>query len=456
MLSGSSGSGHSSGSPPETLVADLLIIGSGMAGLAAALFASNRGIKTVMAGSAGGFEYASGLLDLWGVTLPDVSQWDKSLGKSPATMTKKPWDMIDRLRTETPEHPFARLENVQLETAMNEFVAVLKENGLPYQGTPRLNQVVLTPMGTFHPTFRVPATMSTGWQAFKANAPCLILDFRGLREFSARFFTQVLLSKWPGLSETTIEFPDTGARSELFTPLLARSLETEQVQEKLIRTVRPLAESVECIGLPAVLGVQSSTQIASLLEDQLGVILFEIPTSPISVPGIRLKETAFKALESSSVIRLPNQRVSQILRMDENGIVCRTDSSTRPFEIHAKSVILATGRFLARGLVADRHRIDEPLFHLPVVQPDTRRQWHEHRYFEEKGHRINQAGLEVDDNFRPVAPDTGQGGQPVYSNLYAAGSILAHQDWVRTRSGAGLSIATAFAAIEHYWRKNKQ
>ncbi len=47
---------------------DLAIIGTGMAGMAAAVFAANRGISAVVAGGAGAFEYSSGLLDLWGLT----------------------------------------------------------------------------------------------------------------------------------------------------------------------------------------------------------------------------------------------------------------------------------------------------------------------------------------------------------------------------------------------------
>jgi glycerol-3-phosphate dehydrogenase subunit B len=32
--------------------------------------------------------------------------------------------------------------------------------------------------------------------------------------------------------------------------------------------------------------------------------------------------------------------------------------------------------------------------------------------------------------------------------LFAAGSILAHQDWMRMKCGSGLAIATAYAAVE--------
>jgi glycerol-3-phosphate dehydrogenase subunit B len=38
-------------------------------------------------------------------------------------------------------------------------------------------------------------------------------------------------------------------------------------------------------------------------------------------------------------------------------------------------------------------------------------------------------------------------GRPYSERLFAAGVILAHQDWIRGRSGAGIAIATAYKAV---------
>jgi glycerol-3-phosphate dehydrogenase subunit B len=38
-------------------------------------------------------------------------------------------------------------------------------------------------------------------------------------------------------------------------------------------------------------------------------------------------------------------------------------------------------------------------------------------------------------------------GRTASENLYAAGSILAHHDWMRMKCGSGLAIATAYAAV---------
>ena len=46
---------------------DVAVIGAGMAGMAAALFAAERGLSCIQVGNGGGILFASGLLDLLGV-----------------------------------------------------------------------------------------------------------------------------------------------------------------------------------------------------------------------------------------------------------------------------------------------------------------------------------------------------------------------------------------------------
>ncbi len=65
-----------------------------------------------------------------------------------------------------------------------------------------------------------------------------------------------------------------------------------------------------------------------------------------------------------------------------------------------------------------------------------------------RGHLINQAGLEIDDAFRPLDDSGG----PAFETLFAAGSILAHNDWKRMKCGAGIAIATAFGAVNAFIR----
>ena len=42
--------------------------------------------------------------------------------------------------------------------------------------------------------------------------------------------------------------------------------------------------------------------------------------------------------------------------------------------------------------------------------------------------------------------------RPAFKLLFAAGSILAHQDWMRMKCGSGLALATGFAAVQSFVR----
>ena len=72
--------------------------------------------------------------------------------------------------------------------------------------------------------------------------------------------------------------------------------------------------------------------------------------------------------------------------------------------------------------------------------------WHSERFLDPRGHPLNSAGVEVDDYFRPVDDKKNL----IHENLFAAGTILAHQDWMRMKCGSGIAIATAYAAVEAF------
>ncbi|PQP33609.1 anaerobic glycerol-3-phosphate dehydrogenase subunit B, partial [Desulfobacteraceae bacterium SEEP-SAG9] len=54
-------------SASEFITCELTVIGTGMTGMAATLFAANRGVSTVQVGSTGEIIFASGVFDLMGV-----------------------------------------------------------------------------------------------------------------------------------------------------------------------------------------------------------------------------------------------------------------------------------------------------------------------------------------------------------------------------------------------------
>ena len=419
---------------------DLAVIGSGMAGMCAALFAARRGLSTVVVGAASGLAHASGLMDLMAVhPMAERRVWDD------------PFGAMDALVKDVPGHPYARVERRELQEAFSEVLAAVEQEGLPYRRHDDRNCQVVTSVGTLKTTYAVPASMWNGVLACQRKLRCLVVGFSGLRSFSARQITATLQQAWPGLSAARIPFPqgrDPGQPLTELTPeYAARALDRPECCQALARAVHPHLGDAEAVGLPAVLGLQRSREVVCDLEQELGVPVFEIPTAPVSVPGLRLQAALERALERQGAHRLVDARVSAVEQGPDKAFVLRLE---RPGggsrTLCARGVILATGRFLGQGLHAGRDRIRETVFDLPVSQPETRTGWHRETLLDPRGNPVNQAGLEVDDSLRPLGAD----GRPAFARLFAGGSILAHQDWTRAKCGSGLSLATASAAVNAF------
>jgi len=319
----------------------------------------------------------------------------------------------------------------------------LETSGLPYRRDDRKNARVLTPLGTTKPTYGVPETMWAGVAALREKQPCLLIDIRGLRGFSARQIAAVWEARWPELRTVTIDFPGSDHLTELYTETMARQLERPQNLDALAARIKPHQKDVAVVGLPAILGVRKCTATAAALAAALAVPVFEIPTMPPGLPGLRLRDTFSESIAQRGV-RLYREKRVQTIHPDKNGAFALTIADhAGPEKIHARQVILAGGRFLGKGLQADQVGIREPLFGLPVYQPPSRQGRHRRYFLDPRGHAVNRAGLETDRHLRPL----GEQGTPAFKNLYAAGSILAHQDWMRRKCGSGLAIATAYAAV---------
>jgi glycerol-3-phosphate dehydrogenase subunit B len=421
---------------------DVAVIGAGMAGMAAALFAAQRGLTCIQVGNSGGLLFASGLLDLLGVhPVAEGRLW------------QSPFAALAALAREEPLHPLARVDALSIRSAFESFVAALGGAGLRYAPLGESNRTVLTSIGTIKTTYGVPKSMIAGADLLDARPPCLLLDFRGLREFSARQIAAALSERWPGLRQGQIEFPGCEALPELYSAHLARALESRQTRARTIALVKPLLGDARAVGFPAVLGLARSGEVHAAFEAGLGVPVFEIPTMPTSVPGLRLLR-ALEAVMSVRGVRRYHQAGVRALAFDADGGSATLDLERTPGardgeRVRARAVVLATGRFTGRGLSADRAGVRESILGLPVQQPDSRAAWHQRDFLDPSGHAINRAGLCVDDAWRPLKAD----GTPAWPRLHAVGSILAQQDWMRSKCGSGLAIATAWAAIDQVGRE---
>ena len=409
---------------------ELAVVGSGIAGCAASIFALNRKIKVAQVGNTGAVAYTTGYLDLLGSVE----------GSSEAV--DNPWDGLNCLKKSHPDHPLSHISAQDIKEGFRQFTTFLGESGISYTGPQEANITALTPAGTLKKTLCVPATMAAGPQAFAAQKPCVIIDFHGLKGFSAREVVANLRHKWPQLTAARIVFPDMG-EGEIYPEVMARALEVPATRIRLAELLLDAAGEIKTIGLPALLGMHTPDLVRSELERLTGLTIFEIPTMPPSVPGIRLREMFEQVFPKKGITLIPQQKITG-LSFSPDGAQLDLRDNYGPIVIHAQAVILATGRFLSGGLEAHITGITEPLLDLPVNQPASRTDWYREQYTDRRGHPIHKAGIEIDASYRPL----GKNGTPYHQRLFAAGIILAHQDWIRGRSGAGIAIATAYKAVQ--------
>jgi glycerol-3-phosphate dehydrogenase subunit B len=414
---------------------DLLIVGGGLTGLVAAWRAQRAGLKTVLvAQGAGSLPFTSGALDLLAVYPTETKRYRES-----------PWEALSELVEREPAHPYGRLGLRRVRAAVEEFLPYMEAGPLAYYRRGELNMAIVTGAGTIKPTYAVSASMKNNRLAWNRRRPTLILGFEGFPDFSPEQVVGNLQDRWVGLRAARLDRSVfSGSLRRLTLAHLAAEFERTEFRDRFAGAVKPLLGRSRFLGLPAVLGFESVTDICRDLEEKLGAAVFEIPLLTPSLPGMRMADMLKRDLLAAGVDCRQGAPVGRLDREGKKITAAHRSGKTREEEILAGHVILATGRFFGGGLEAGRQGVREVLLGLPVEAPSDRDNWHMASFLGAPGHPINRVGVKVDPSLRPLGTD----GQPLYENLFAAGALLAGHDWVREKSGAGICLATGHAAVE--------
>lgn len=417
----------------QEMSVDLAVIGSGMAGMAAAIFAAARGLSVACLGKPSEISFSSGCLDLFSRMPADST--------TPARSFDNPFKGIEALVEKQPNHPYARVSREDIIQGFEEFTAFMGRAGIQYHCTRDRNQQIITPAGTLKSTWCVPSAMIAGTRALKEKQKILIVDIQGLKGFGARQMAENLAQVHPAMGSVTIGFPGREESGDLMAERLTWDLETPKVLDRFIEAIRPHIKGYDAVGLPAILGIYRFEELHKKMSQGLGVSVFEIPTLAPSVTGMRTREAFIGGIGNTSIRHFATR--AQDIGVAPEGFTFEAGQGLGTIKIQSRAMILATGRFLGQGLGKGDAGIKEMLFDLPVTQPAERSLWFSRDFFDPRGHGLNRAGIETDAVFRPLGKD----GKVFHPGLFACGSILAHQDWKRERAGAGISIATAYRAV---------
>ena len=393
----------------------LLVVGEGLAGLFAANLAIRRGHRvTLIAQGRGGLSLSHGCLELG----------------SP----HGPWPA---------EHPYRRAGMERLGLCVEALVQMAAAEGLAFCADMSSPLRLPTAAGQTYPAHVVPLSMVRG--DTRASIPTLIGGFRDLRDFDPGSCAAGLRRAGFPTDATILPLPADAAR-DLYSTDLARRFDLEWEAEAVAALWRPHLGDATRLGLPAVLGLDRRSQIYSALERSLGIDVFEIPTLPPSVPGLRLervlREHALKGgcrlIEGPSVTGRVDGKSGGARVL---GVVATTAGGPRVFD--ADAVLLASGGFMNGGLRAFRvGRVSDSVFDLPVDAPSDRSDWVGETLL--GSHPYDRMGLRVNERMQPVD----RRGQPFFSNLFVCGGVLAGADRRSERSRQGIDLVTADAAVE--------
>ncbi len=411
----------------------VVVIGAGMAGLVAALRLRRAGARvTQITKGIGGIQLGQGSIDILGYA-PD--------------RVERPIEAIEGFAASYPAHPYARIGADAVRTGVSFLGEIVGQDCLV--GDPERNVNLPTAVGAVRPTALVPPSMSAG--VLHDGMRLVIIGVAQLKDFHPMLVAQ-------NLNRTTL--PDGGrltARAVMtdFEPrrneydasglTFARVLDDPRTRRTFAEGLKGLVEEGETVGLPAVLGLDDHTAALDEISRIIGAPVFEIPSLPPCVPGMRLNERLVKAVKDARVEFILGTRVTGHTDADGRIVSVTASVAGHRREIGADAFVLAAGGFESGALRLDSHgHVTDTVLGLPVRLPDGVDEAHlvnEHYWGEPQP--LFEVGVEVDDSMRVVAD-----GGPVYDNVYAAGGVIAGATRWQEKSGEGIALGSAVKAAD--------
>ncbi len=194
-------------------------------------------------------------------------------------------------------------------------------------------------------------------------------------------------------------------------------------------------------GFPAVLGIEKAMWVKEKLETDLGMPVFEVPSLPPSIPGIRLHQILSRLIENHTGRIFDGMQVVRCDKEESQLIALWSESAARLKLHQANTYILASGGILGGGLRAEYDgSVSEAVCQLPISAPKNRNTWFNRQFLSAVSHPIYQAGVRINREFQPVNED----GKTLFQNLYAIGNLLAGFDSIQQRSHEGIALVSGY------------
>jgi glycerol-3-phosphate dehydrogenase subunit B len=402
---------------------DVVVIGAGTAGLVAATRLAEAGADVcVVAKGVGSTHLAPGTIDV--------------LGYAPERVDS-PLAAIAELAAARPDHPYALLGTAVLGEATGWFIATAARGALPgynYVGSLERNLLLPTAVGALKPSALVPESFAAG--DARQLRRLAVVGTPLLRDFHASLCAENLQAT--GIDATPVSIEIEADRADASTLGLARRFDDPAWRAAFSARLAPLIKAADQVALPAMLGLEDPHAVLTELEARLGRRLFEIPTLPPSVAGMRLFEILRQALLSAGGRLAFGAGVVSHLREGERVISVDTATAGSNTTFEAQAFVLASGGFHSGALTLDSHwQGHEQLLGLPLHGvPAAGAQRFVPSYFDEQP--LARAGVAVDSDLRATGT----------TNVFVAGASLPGSVSWREGSGEGIALASGYRAAQ--------
>jgi glycerol-3-phosphate dehydrogenase subunit B len=412
---------------------DTIVIGVGVAGMLAAIGRAEAGERVLaLAKGHGATHWSAGCLDVF-----DIGDGDPLAG-------------VEALIADHPNHPYVLAGVDALQAGAARLRAACEAGGYPLAGSLRRNLLLPTAVGALRTTCLVPATMAAGDsrqlpRQGDGGGPLLIAGFHELRDFFPPMIAANLRAQGFAAEGEYLTLPPVERKLDFGTVSFARLFDQPAFRADVGRQLRQLVQrgKYSRIGMPAVLGLANATQAVGDLQAAAGTLIFEIPTLPASVPGMRL----YRLLEAALLRAGGRVQIGSFVQRGEGKgdrlDAVYSEAAAREQRHRAPRYILATGGIAGGGVRADHAgALVETALGLPLRAPNARADWFAARFLHETGHPVFRTGVAADAALRPLDA----AGQVVYENVAIVGSALAGADPIREGALEGIAAATGWMA----------
>ncbi len=404
---------------------DIVVVGSGLAGMTAALIAAQSGKQvTLLTHGVGSLAISSGTVDVLGYVD------GKAVDDPFAAMADLP-----------EQHPYRLVGEDEVRSAVDWLRELSRKGGLSMTAA-ESNRRLVTVMGTLKPSWLTPDSFCA--EAIEDVHRIAVITVEGMKDVHPGLIIDQL-QRYPHLAkkeffEAVLPNPIAHAHRNI-TPLdIARYVETPEGLQWLKDSLAPYAKLYPVLLMPPICGMDHSQQLWKQLCMTLKVKIIEMVSIPPGVAGLRLREIMRKALNSAGIYVVENTQVV-CAEVEEGSCKALTTAATGgENRWEADSFIIATGGLLSGGISTAPGKAWETIFGLPLDMPEQTEEWSSPAIFGKS--LFASMGVKVNEELKPVDKD----GNIILNNVRFAGRTVGGYDFAAEKSGLGVALATGWHA----------